>query len=56
MAGRNDHSGNQCLSWECVSGVNENAPIVHRLAEALDGFLRTQIDVLVLGNYLVEKQ
>ena len=35
---------------------NENEPIVHRPEEALDCFLRTQMDVLVLGKYVVEKE
>jgi len=34
---------------------NENEPIVHRPAEALDCFLRTRMDVLVLGDYVVQK-
>ena len=29
--------------------------IVHQAAEVMDGFLRTQMDVLVLGKYVVEK-
>ncbi|MGE3540333.1 MAG: carbamoyltransferase [Candidatus Tectimicrobiota bacterium] len=37
------------------TSFNENEPIVHRPAEALDCFLRTHMDVLVLGNMLVEK-
>jgi len=51
-------------TFETLTGVpvllntsfNENEPIVHRPAEALDCFLRTQMDVLVLGNFFVEKQ
>jgi carbamoyltransferase len=50
-------------AFETLTGVpallntsfNENEPIVHKPAEALDCFLRTQMDVLVLGNYVVEK-
>ncbi len=34
---------------------NENEPIVHRPEEALDCFLRTGMDALVVGNYAVEK-
>ncbi len=30
-------------------------PIVHRPAEALDSFLRTKMDVLVLGPAVIEK-
>ena len=37
------------------TSFNENEPIVQRPTEALDCFLRTQMDVLVLGNYVVEK-
>jgi len=37
------------------TSFNENEPIVHKPAEALDCFLRTQMDVLVLGKHLVEK-
>ncbi len=50
-------------AFESLTGVpvllntsfNENEPIVHRPAEALDCFLRTKMDVLVLGNFVVEK-
>lgn len=34
---------------------NENEPIVHYLSEALECFLRTDLDVLVLGPYGLEK-
>jgi carbamoyltransferase len=37
------------------TSFNENEPIVHKPAEALDCFLRTQMDVLVMGKYVVEK-
>jgi carbamoyltransferase len=37
------------------TSFNENEPIVLRPAEALDCFLRTQMDVLVLGRYVIEK-
>lgn len=37
------------------TSFNENEPIVHRPSEALDCFLRTQMDVLVMGNYVLEK-
>jgi carbamoyltransferase len=50
-------------AFEQCSGVpvllntsfNENEPIVHRPEEALDCFLRTQMDVLVLGRTIVTK-
>jgi carbamoyltransferase len=37
------------------TSFNENEPIVHRPAEALDCFLRTRMDVLVLGHHVVTK-
>ena len=48
-------------AFEKVTGVpvllntsfNENEPIVHTPDEALDCFLRTRMDVLVLGNHAV---
>ncbi len=38
------------------TSFNENEPIVHRPEEALDCFLRTQMDVLVMGDYVVAKE
>jgi carbamoyltransferase len=37
------------------TSFNENEPIVHRPEEALDCFLRTRMDVIVLGDYVVTK-
>ncbi len=37
------------------TSFNENEPIVHRPEEAIDCFLRTKMDVLVLGSYVIEK-
>ena len=37
------------------TSFNENEPIVQRPEEALDCFLRTDMDVLALGPYLVRK-
>jgi carbamoyltransferase len=37
------------------TSFNENEPIVLTPEEAIDCFLRTKMDVLVLGDYLVEK-
>lgn len=37
------------------TSFNENEPIVHQPAEALDCFLRTRMDVLVLGTYVIAK-
>lgn len=50
-------------AFEAITGVpvllntsfNENEPIVLRPAEALDCFLRTRMDVLVLGRVVVTK-
>jgi carbamoyltransferase len=38
------------------TSFNENEPIVCRPQEALDCFLRTNMDVLVLGNFIVERK
>lgn len=37
------------------TSFNDNEPIVCRPEEALDCFLRTKMDVLALGNFLIEK-
>ncbi|MGE0039645.1 MAG: carbamoyltransferase [Vicinamibacterales bacterium] len=37
------------------TSFNENEPIVQRPEEALDCFLRTDMDVLVLGSHVLEK-
>jgi len=37
------------------TSFNENEPIVLQPAEALDCFLRTDMDVLVMGNHVLEK-
>jgi carbamoyltransferase len=37
------------------TSFNENEPIVHKPEEALDCFLRTEMDALVLGPFVVEK-
>lgn len=37
------------------TSFNENEPIVCRPEEAVDCFIRTRMDVLVLGNYVIEK-
>jgi carbamoyltransferase len=37
------------------TSFNENEPIVHRPAEALACFLRTRMDVLVMGRHALEK-
>jgi carbamoyltransferase len=38
------------------TSFNENEPIVNSPAEALDCFLRTQMDMLVLENCVIERQ
>jgi len=38
------------------TSFNENEPIVLTPDEAIDCFLRTKMDVLVMGDYVVEKQ
>ena len=50
-------------SFEAISGVpmllntsfNENEPVVCQPAEALDCFLRTKMDVLVMGNWMIRR-
>jgi carbamoyltransferase len=37
------------------TSFNENEPVVCRPEEALDCFLRTRMDVLVLGNFLISR-
>jgi carbamoyltransferase len=38
------------------TSFNDNEPIVCRPEEALDCFRRTQMDVLILGNFILEKK
>jgi carbamoyltransferase len=38
------------------TSFNENEPIVCKPGEALDCFLRTKMDVLVLNNYFVQRK
>jgi carbamoyltransferase len=38
------------------TSFNDNEPIVLRPEEAIDCFLRTKMDVLVIGDHIVEKQ
>lgn len=37
------------------TSFNENEPVVNIPEEAIDCFLRTDLDILVLGNYILEK-
>ena len=51
-------------AFEAISGIpivlntsfNENEPVVNRPEEALDCFLRTRMDCLVLGDYYISRQ
>jgi carbamoyltransferase len=38
------------------TSFNENEPIVHKPEEALDCFLRTDMDVLVMESVVIEKR
>jgi carbamoyltransferase len=38
------------------TSLNENEPIVRTPAEAIDCFLRTNMDALVLGNHLIDRR
>ena len=38
------------------TSLNENEPIVRTPAEAIDCFLRTEMDALVLGTHLIDRQ
>jgi carbamoyltransferase len=38
------------------TSFNENEPVVCRPAEAIDCFLRTRMDALVLGQHVVERR
>ena len=37
------------------TSFNENEPVVCKLEEALETFLRTRMDVLILGNWLIKR-
>ena len=37
------------------TSFNENEPVVNHPKEAIDCFLRTDMDILVLGNYVLKK-
>jgi carbamoyltransferase len=37
------------------TSLNENEPIVHRPEQAIECFLRTRMDYLVLGNLMLER-
>ena len=38
------------------TSFNENEPVVCRPEEALDCFLRTNMDVLVLGDFMLRRE
>ncbi len=44
-----------CVPLVLNTSFNENEPVVCRPEEALDCFLRTKMDVLVMGNFYVER-
>ena len=37
------------------TSFNENEPVVNSPKHAIDCFLRTNLDILVLGNYILKK-
>jgi carbamoyltransferase len=37
------------------TSFNENEPIVNTPAEAINCFLKTKMDILVLGNHFIER-
>ena len=51
-------------AFEALSGVpivlntsfNENEPVVCKPEEALECFLRTRMDIVVMGNWVVERK
>lgn len=59
----NEDFYNLIISFQNISGVpillntsfNENEPIVRTPEEAIDCFLRTEIDAIVLQNFLIER-
>ncbi len=38
------------------TSFNENEPIVYKPAEAVECFLRTRMDLLVLGNWMIRRK
>lgn len=38
------------------TSFNENEPIVNKIEEAIECFIRTGMDILVLGNYLITRE
>ncbi len=38
------------------TSFNENEPVVCRPEEAIDCFLRTEMDMLVLGDFIVSRR
>jgi carbamoyltransferase len=38
------------------TSLNENEPIIMKPNEALEFFIRTNVDIVVIGNYLLEKK
>lgn len=50
-----EFSGRTGVPMVLNTSFNENEPVVCRPEEALDCFLRTRMDVLVLGNWLITR-
>ena len=54
---------NLIQAFQKISGIpivlntsfNENEPVVCRPEEAMDCFLRTRMDVLVMGSYFIQR-
>jgi carbamoyltransferase len=38
------------------TSLNENEPIVRTPAEAIDCFMRTEMDALILGSHLIDRR
>src|SRR5258708_4974390 len=48
--------GQTGVPMELNTPCNENEPVVCRPEEALDCFLRTKMDLLILGNHVVRRR
>ena len=44
------------ISLVLNTSFNENEPIVNTPAQALDCFLRTKMDLLVVGNWMIQRR
>ena len=50
------HGHSSACTMVLNTSFNENEPVVCKPQEALDCFLRTKMDVLVLGHWMIERQ